>query len=177
MTVMADEQYFSLKEAAEYLGYSVAWLSNPEKKKALKDGGAELGGRGQQSRIPQSLLDSLGWKNEKPRKKRAVISSDMDDEGLNSLRAELSGWENDLEEAKERVASLTQGIKEKRQQLTRYERELVKQQEKAARDAEKQANSAKTKKLAELRKAKEKAEKDAKRLADRLAKLEAEANA
>lgn len=173
---MAEEQFFSLKEAAEYLGYSVAWLNDPAKKKALKDGGAELGGRGQQSRIPQSLLDSLGWKNENPRKKRAVVTGNLDHEGLNSLRTELSGWESDLADAKERVTELTQGIKEKKQQITRYERELVKQQQKAERDAEKRANSGKAKKLADLRKAKEKAEKDAKRLADRLAKLEAEAD-
>lgn len=131
---MAEEKFLTVSEMVDYTGRSRAWLLKDENKEALINGGAELGGRGQGSKIPQSLIDSLGWVKE-------TVVTDSTNSEQKALEQEIADLEAELAKAKEVVANGGAVIKEKKAELSKLvkaeQRERAKEQTKLRREKEK----------------------------------------
>ena len=139
-TDASEEQFLNITEATEYTNRSRGFILKEENKKILEEGGAVFSTTaGVGSRIPKSLLDSLGWKQDKQptkRRNRAAASATSSTEALD---AELEEMLKEQDAARETVISLGTAIKAKRAEIA-----------KITRDAEREAKKAESAKRTEL---------------------------
>lgn len=164
-----DETFLTIAEAAEYTGRSVAWLKKDENKEALLAGGAVFGGRGQASKIPLALIDSLFGMGEKKERKprKAKVSGNTDVEGL---LAEIADLEASWVEAKEAAATLGAIIKQKRSEVAKTAKAAEREQAKLLKQKHDETNKARAAAAAKAAKAAE----DLKAAEEALAALDAQ---
>jgi predicted RNase H-like nuclease (RuvC/YqgF family) len=138
----AEIEYLTLAEFVEQTNRSRAWILKDENKATLLANGAELGGRGQGSKIPATLVESLGWKKEK-----SVSAPKASTSETSALAEEIASLEAEFEDAKEKAATYGAIIKEKKAELSKIEKTAEREAAKAA----KQELRAEEKRLAKLR--------------------------
>lgn len=122
------ETLLTIAEVSAYTNRPRTWILKEENVKLLVEGGAVMStqrGKGHGSKIPLTLVDSLGWKREAVAVRRRRSSASVITEGSEGLRAEIAALEAEADAVNAKAAGYRLVIREKKAALVKTEREAA----------------------------------------------------